>query len=92
MPLGLVQIQHIAHLFGEVRIESLQPVRDVLVDGRFAHAEHVGAGAHGGPGFEYMAGGLRDAQLDFPLHSASPPLVAFQAMRIFGDISRGEKA
>ena len=49
MPLGLVAVEQLPHLLIERGVDLLQPLREILVDGRFGDAELFGGGADGGP-------------------------------------------
>lgn len=48
MPFGLVAVEQLPHLLIERGVDLLQPLREILVDGRFGDAELFGGGADGG--------------------------------------------
>lgn len=48
MPLRFVDIQHGAHLGVQGGVQPPKPLRDIHMYRRFAHAEFLGGGSHGG--------------------------------------------
>lgn len=48
VPLGFVAVEQLPHLLIERGVDLLQPLREILVDGRFGDAELFGGGADGG--------------------------------------------
>ena len=63
-----VLLQHLTDLGEQAGVDLFEPQAHVLVDGGLAHAESLGALAHGRAGSQYVPGGVHNANMNLPLH------------------------